>query len=339
MRVHTLLLLVCGLAFAQASLAGARKWTDDSGRYTVEAELVEVKGDQVWLKKADSEPFPVPLARLSDADRRFLASLQQQKLKAEAEKPDLPPQVAKFLHAVELYRPKEIKTLEARIERIKKTLATPARRPEAMPQDGPPTVRGQPMHPVIRKLYRRGAAAAEKEWQRQAQKKDARLRQALSEELREAQRQLAALKAGKVVVPWLHPPRLSEGQIGRFEPRLVFEVQAIEGPDSMLVSWGSNSIFNIPDEGLVEGFSASNERLRVRGIPTGNLQAKQMPGGPNNPNTPINGALRNVVFEVFPREPSPGGGLWVLRPFDLRQVGPLLEAPGRSKPKARKNRR
>src|SRR5690606_39068716 len=55
--------------------APPRQWTDSSGKFSVKAELVEVKDGQVHLKKADDGGvIIVPVARLSDADRNYLAN-------------------------------------------------------------------------------------------------------------------------------------------------------------------------------------------------------------------------------------------------------------------------
>lgn len=52
----------------------ARQWTDSSGVFTVEAELVEVAGDSVRLRKPDGQIVTVPLDRLSAADRDYARS-------------------------------------------------------------------------------------------------------------------------------------------------------------------------------------------------------------------------------------------------------------------------
>jgi hypothetical protein len=57
-----------------ADLATTRTWTDNTGKFTVEAELEEVRDDEVVLKKADGTRITVPLERLSTTDRRYLAS-------------------------------------------------------------------------------------------------------------------------------------------------------------------------------------------------------------------------------------------------------------------------
>ncbi len=72
------------LASASVCEAQARRWTDNSGKFSVEAELVEVKGDMVVLKKPDGSVVPVPIARLSEADRRYLKSLQEPPRKESA---------------------------------------------------------------------------------------------------------------------------------------------------------------------------------------------------------------------------------------------------------------
>ncbi len=53
-------------------LKGVRTWTDASGTFTVEAELVERKDGKVTLKKSDGETIDVPIDQLSEADRKLL---------------------------------------------------------------------------------------------------------------------------------------------------------------------------------------------------------------------------------------------------------------------------
>ncbi len=55
----------------------ARTWTDDSGVFTVEAELVEIVGDRVRLQRTNGKVITVPLEKLSDADRRYLRTLDE----------------------------------------------------------------------------------------------------------------------------------------------------------------------------------------------------------------------------------------------------------------------
>ena len=58
--------------FASVQAASARVWTDLEGR-TVEADLLEVKGDEVTIKRArDGAVASVPIERLSDADVVYL---------------------------------------------------------------------------------------------------------------------------------------------------------------------------------------------------------------------------------------------------------------------------
>ena len=64
-----------GLLLATAYPASARKWTDNTRKFSVEADLVHVKGGKAILKKTDGKVIVVPLDRLSAADRRYLATL------------------------------------------------------------------------------------------------------------------------------------------------------------------------------------------------------------------------------------------------------------------------
>ena len=54
--------------------AHARVWTDSTGRYTVEADLVSFDDETVVLKRADHELAAVPIDKLSEKDREFLKS-------------------------------------------------------------------------------------------------------------------------------------------------------------------------------------------------------------------------------------------------------------------------
>jgi len=52
--------------------AHARKWSDDSGQFSIEADFVAFSGDNVQLKKSDGVLIQVPLSRLSQGDKTFL---------------------------------------------------------------------------------------------------------------------------------------------------------------------------------------------------------------------------------------------------------------------------
>lgn len=69
-------LLACGLPFTTASGAELRTWTDTQGR-TIEARLLDTDTAKatIRIERADGLQFTLPLARLSEEDRRF--ALQQ----------------------------------------------------------------------------------------------------------------------------------------------------------------------------------------------------------------------------------------------------------------------
>ena len=75
MKPLLLTILICGLLLLATQLSWARKWSDTTGKFSVEAELVEVKADKVVLRKAGGSEITVPVARLSQVDRRYLESL------------------------------------------------------------------------------------------------------------------------------------------------------------------------------------------------------------------------------------------------------------------------
>ena len=66
------LLILLSFALFVPSLVDAREWTDKTGRFSVEAELVEVKDGMAVLKKADGTVISVAVEKLSDSDRTYL---------------------------------------------------------------------------------------------------------------------------------------------------------------------------------------------------------------------------------------------------------------------------
>lgn len=65
------------LLVALLSPLGAREWTDASGSFRVEAELVSVRNGKVYLEKSDDTITAVPLEKLSAADLAHLLSLEE----------------------------------------------------------------------------------------------------------------------------------------------------------------------------------------------------------------------------------------------------------------------
>jgi hypothetical protein len=74
MRIRGAGLLLVVLTLVLSSPVWSRTWTDTTGRYTIEADLVEVKDGNAMLKKPDGNVVAVPIARLSRADRQYLDS-------------------------------------------------------------------------------------------------------------------------------------------------------------------------------------------------------------------------------------------------------------------------
>ena len=82
------------LASASICEAQARKWTDVTGKYSIEAELVELKDGQVRLRKPDGQVITLPLEKLSAADREHVRQEARQPA-AGREKPREPAPAAK----------------------------------------------------------------------------------------------------------------------------------------------------------------------------------------------------------------------------------------------------
>ena len=74
MRTLCSFTLVC-LVLSTPLEVEARVWTDATGQYTIEAELVAYDDDQVILQRnADSELGAVDVNKLSAEDRGYLAT-------------------------------------------------------------------------------------------------------------------------------------------------------------------------------------------------------------------------------------------------------------------------
>ncbi|NUQ64444.1 MAG: hypothetical protein HUU20_18415 [Pirellulales bacterium] len=69
MRTLLAAMLAVGLS---TPIAFARKWTDSTGKYTVDAEFVDFKDAKVHLKKEDGTPLSLPLEKLSATDQDFV---------------------------------------------------------------------------------------------------------------------------------------------------------------------------------------------------------------------------------------------------------------------------
>ena len=72
-------ILVRGVVFFHcialfATACEAREWTDRTGQFRVDAELVKVIGDKVQIRRTDGRLLTVPIDRLSDRDQQFLKS-------------------------------------------------------------------------------------------------------------------------------------------------------------------------------------------------------------------------------------------------------------------------
>src|SRR5690606_16294923 len=71
--------LFAGLVLMASARAEPRVWTDVQGR-TILAELMEKKADAVVLKRDDGLLFTLPLDRLINSDRQFVADWQAPRL-------------------------------------------------------------------------------------------------------------------------------------------------------------------------------------------------------------------------------------------------------------------
>ena len=71
------LALAVSLCASTAGYAEPRTWTSADGRFSIEAELIEVGRTSVRLRRAGGAEITVPLQSLSEADRSFLAGVKR----------------------------------------------------------------------------------------------------------------------------------------------------------------------------------------------------------------------------------------------------------------------
>jgi thiol-disulfide isomerase/thioredoxin len=75
------------LLAAVATAAEERTWTDTTGKFNVSAALVQVEGGVATLRRSDGQELSVPLEKLSDADRKFIAAQPPAPIPAPSDKP------------------------------------------------------------------------------------------------------------------------------------------------------------------------------------------------------------------------------------------------------------
>jgi hypothetical protein len=70
--------------------APPRTWTDNTGKFSIEATLEDVKDGQVTLKRTDGRKVTLPSERLSQADQDFLKDLQKAAAETNPFEPEQP---------------------------------------------------------------------------------------------------------------------------------------------------------------------------------------------------------------------------------------------------------
>ena len=69
---RTQFLLTLGMAVVLVTPSPAREWADATGKFKIDAELADVAGGNVRLKRPTGDVTSIPLARLSAADQEFI---------------------------------------------------------------------------------------------------------------------------------------------------------------------------------------------------------------------------------------------------------------------------
>ena len=69
--------LVALAAIALVASAEERKWSDKTGKFQVDAELIKVEDGKAVLRRSDGKQVKVPVEHLSDSDQAYLKSLDK----------------------------------------------------------------------------------------------------------------------------------------------------------------------------------------------------------------------------------------------------------------------
>lgn len=77
--VRGVLLLAAFIFFVGSSIAPARTWTDRSGKYSVEAELVGFKDGKAVLRRGDGRVVSIRASQLSAADQKYIREKLQRR--------------------------------------------------------------------------------------------------------------------------------------------------------------------------------------------------------------------------------------------------------------------
>ena len=74
--------IICTYALLIFASAGqAREWTDATGKYKIEADLVGFDDETVVLRRADKQLGAVRIDKLSEKDREYLKSEEAEKIR------------------------------------------------------------------------------------------------------------------------------------------------------------------------------------------------------------------------------------------------------------------
>jgi SLA1 homology domain 1, SHD1 len=82
-RIQATVLLLAALQFG-ADTVFARTWTDATGDYTLDAELIGFNDTKVVVQRGDHELAALPIEKLSQADRDYLKSKEAEQARSEA---------------------------------------------------------------------------------------------------------------------------------------------------------------------------------------------------------------------------------------------------------------
>ena len=68
----------------KAHIGEMRNWTAAGGKSTVEAQLLRIEGNSVLLRRSDEKEITVPLEKLGEADRKYIADVKSGKVTLKA---------------------------------------------------------------------------------------------------------------------------------------------------------------------------------------------------------------------------------------------------------------
>ncbi|EMI18634.1 beta-lactamase [Rhodopirellula maiorica SM1] len=100
----------------------SRTWTSADGSFTVDAELIDIRGRTIRLRKSDGDTITVPLTKISESDREYVRNRQDEMRQDSKRNRDRRPATANTSPLVQ----RNVASLNALLEPVRQKYGIPA---------------------------------------------------------------------------------------------------------------------------------------------------------------------------------------------------------------------